>query len=421
MNRSQRRLAIVTQDPANYGGVLRLVEYLYCRAETAGLEPTLLHYARYSEHAELHVSLANLLRGELNLIPKTKSYSFRGMAALSTMPASSTAQSSHKMRATAIGAVFSEWEPNRLRANKEWRNALAGFDEFILVTGSAHTGLPLVECGKKYTVWVSSTVEHDRHSRLGEGATLANAVERMGLPSVMRAEQRVLQGASRVLAVSEDAKKHIAAIAGKDVEVWPYPVDTSRFHPTEGARPGGRAPRECAPRGISQFLFVGRANDPRKRVNLFLEACEELQRIQPELEFEGTIVSTLLDVRKNPGFTLRHVARASQIELIELYRNATALVVTSEQEGLGIAAMEAMACGLPVISTRCGGPETFLEDARNGFLVEDTPQAIARRMSELASNDSLCQELGNSARERIETGFSERVWNSRFEKLLETL
>ena len=45
-------------------------------------------------------------------------------------------------------------------------------------------------------------------------------------------------------------------------------------------------------------------------------------------------------------------------ELVDLYRRATLFVMPSRQEGLGIVVLEAMACGLPVVSTRCGGPET---------------------------------------------------------------
>ncbi|HET6402074.1 MAG TPA: glycosyltransferase family 4 protein [Candidatus Kapabacteria bacterium] len=389
--RSKGRLAIVTQDPANYGGVLRLAEYLYRRSEAIGLEPTLLHYGRYDAHADLHASFANVLRGEINLVPKTTSYTFRGMSAL------------------AIGATLPEWEPNRLRSNKAWRQALAEFDAWLLVTGSAQTGLPLVQCGKPFVAWISSTVAHDRRSRLVQ-ATVTNWIERLGLHSILRAEKQVLVGASRLLAVSDDTAHHVAASAEKKVEVWPYPVDTSKFQPSGGGE---------TPDRLHRFLFVGRANDPRKRVELFLAACEELQRIRPDLPFEGTVVSVDLPIRANPAFTIQHIARAGQGELIALYRASTALVVTSEQEGLGIAAMEAMACGLPVISTRCGGPETFLEDGKNGFLVEDTPPAIARRMNELSSDDALRREFGAAARERIEMNFSEQVWNPRFEEMLQ--
>jgi glycosyltransferase involved in cell wall biosynthesis len=80
--------------------------------------------------------------------------------------------------------------------------------------------------------------------------------------------------------------------------------------------------------------------------------------------------------------------------------------------------MEAMACGLPVISTRCGGPETFIADSITGFFVDDEPEAIAERMHQLATDNILRTRLGNASRERIENEFSERVWNERFEEML---
>jgi glycosyltransferase involved in cell wall biosynthesis len=80
--------------------------------------------------------------------------------------------------------------------------------------------------------------------------------------------------------------------------------------------------------------------------------------------------------------------------------------------------MESMACGLPVISTRCGGPETFIEDGKNGFFVPDTPKAIAERMFELATEESLRLSIGAAAHEWIENNFSEHVWNAKFENLI---
>ncbi len=391
-----RRLAIVTQDPANFGGVLRLAAYIYRRSEAVGMEPTLLHYGRFEEHAELHASLANLLRGEINVRPTTKLYSFLGM------------------RARAIGAYFPEWEPNRLAANRLWRSMLNSFNAFILVTGSAQTGLPLAECNKQFAAWVSSSVEMDRSARLAAGS-FGNFIERLGLPAIRRAEQETLQAAHRLMAVSDDAAHHIQPLSGKPVDTWPYPVDTERFTTGEKARSGASLPH--------RFLFVGRANDPRKRLNLFLRACEAVLRTHPELTFEATIVSRELNLPMRCEFAIQHVASASEERLVELYQSSTALVMTSEQEGLGIAAMEAMACGLPVISTRCGGPEMFIDGGANGFLVKNeaminNAELIARHMAELAEDSELRRTLGNAARETILNRFSEEVWNPRFEALL---
>jgi glycosyltransferase involved in cell wall biosynthesis len=390
VSNSRKRIAIVTQDPANYGGVLRLVEFIYRRAESAGMEPIILHYAKYAEHPELHASISNLFRGEINLMPQEKHYQFRGM------------------NARAIGARFPEWEPQRIRSNALWRKALSEYDSFILVTGSAQTGLPLVQSEKKFAAWISATVEDDRRKRLGHSHGLAATLERLGMKQILRAESQVLKSASQLLAVSEDTKKHIAQISERPSEVWPFPIDTVKFSPAK------TPVAMLRPR----FLFVGRANDPRKRIKLFLASCIVLNRIHPDLDFSIAVVSSTNPDLRNLPFRAEWISNASDEALIELYRTSAALMLTSEQEGLGIAAMEAMACGLPVISTRCGGPETFIEDRISGFFVTDDPEVIAERMFDLATNESHRLTIGEAARQRIERSFSEHVWNRKFEDLL---
>lgn len=385
------RLAIVTQDPANYGGVLRLVEYIYRRGESIGLAPVLLHYGSFAHHPELHSSLTGLVRGELNFVPRSKDYIFRGM------------------RARAIGARFPEWEPQRIRSNALWRRALSEFDSFMLVTGSAHTGLALAESGKYFAAWVSSTVEEDRRARLSHASTPSAIIERLGLPAIHRAEHRVLDNASRILAVSNATRDHLSEVSARPSEVWPFPIDTVKFSPAPARDSDVR------------FLFVGRANDPRKRIELFLSACEALKQTNPNLDFSATIVSSKISLPHDFPFPIEWVTSASDDMLIDLYRNATALVLTSEQEGLGIAAMEAMACGLPVISTRCGGPETFIEDGVNGIFVDNDAHAIAHRMFELATEPSKRQTMGAAARERIESTFSETIWNPKFDQLFQNV
>ena len=379
------RLAIVTQDPANRGGVLRLVEYIYKRAQAVGYEPTVLHYARFAEHPELNASLANLLRGELNFRPREKQYEFEGM------------------RARAIGETLPEWEPNRIRANKLWRKALAEFDKFILVTGSAHTGLPLAQTGKNYAAWVSSTVQTDRSERLKHERGISAWLEKLSLPTIERAEKEVLHHAGRLLAVSNDTEKNVTVVAAKAAEVWLFPVDTEKFQPQSIEKEDPR-----------RFVFVGRANDPRKRIDFFLRAFAELDE-----NYRATVVSSSRpnNIPKN----VEVVSGLSDEQLSDLYVRSVAFVLTSEQEGLGIAAMEAMACGLPVISTRCGGPETFIEDTVSGFFVSDEPREIAQRMLEIGSNPQLQQRMSAAARERIEKNFSERVWNDKFDEMIRTL
>lgn len=76
-------------------------------------------------------------------------------------------------------------------------------------------------------------------------------------------------------------------------------------------------------------------------------------------------------------------------------------VVPSHQEGLCIAALEAMACGCPVVSTRCGGPEEFVLHDETGFLVGFDPAEMADAILHILGSRALRQRLGNAAREKV--------------------
>ncbi len=395
MQQRSNRLAIVTQDPLNRGGVLRLAAYIYQRATAAGLDASLVHYASFKGWPQLSVSLMNAAHGRFSISPKAEHYEFEAMHAI------------------AIGARFPEWEPQRLAANPLWRSTLAEFDKAILVTGSAHTGYPLAALEMPFVAWVSSTVADDRRARLAKPEGLGMRIERMGIKRVRDAECRVLEAATKVLAVSDDAKKSIAAEASpKLIEVWPFPIDTSKF--TADTKTSRKR----------QLLFVGRAHDPRKRIGLFLEAAEKLLS-QPE--FSDVRLAVVSSVPIPLEIVDRYPRLADRIDLYkeisndalaELYATSAALIISSEQEGLSIASMEAMASGTPVISTRCGGPEMLIADGVTGFLVNPTAEDICSRAAEVLTKTKNARTMGAAASQRIEERFSEAVWNEKFETML---
>jgi glycosyltransferase involved in cell wall biosynthesis len=63
--------------------------------------------------------------------------------------------------------------------------------------------------------------------------------------------------------------------------------------------------------------------------------------------------------------------------------------------------MEAMACGTPVVSTRCGGPEQFLVEGWNGHLVDSDPQAMASAIAAIASHRPRRERLAAAARQWV--------------------
>lgn len=95
-------------------------------------------------------------------------------------------------------------------------------------------------------------------------------------------------------------------------------------------------------------------------------------------------------------------------ELMAAYLQADAFVFTpSPQEGFGLVRVEAMAAGLPVITTEAGGASELLEDGCEGFIVDyGNPAAIVERLRRLAADRTLLARMSRAARRRQRTEYS---------------
>lgn len=191
---------------------------------------------------------------------------------------------------------------------------------------------------------------------------------------------RAVRKARRVLTVSEASKRAIVEtllVSPENVAVTPNGVDERFF--AEGPKAAGR-----------YFLFVG--NDkPHKNVGTLIEAfarVRETRNVQLVLcggEFDAG------DGVVAPGFV-------SDDELAALYRGAIALVMPSAEEGFGLPAAEAMACGTAVITSRAAALVEITGDA--ALHADAEPRALASAMSRLADDDALRRALSIRGRER---------------------
>jgi glycosyltransferase involved in cell wall biosynthesis len=99
--------------------------------------------------------------------------------------------------------------------------------------------------------------------------------------------------------------------------------------------------------------------------------------------------------------------RVETAELVKLYRRAAVVVVPSRYEGFGLPAVEAMACGTPVVACAAGSLPEVMQISGGGLLVaKDSPEALAKGISELLENPELRVELGSRARKRVVDAFS---------------
>lgn len=98
------------------------------------------------------------------------------------------------------------------------------------------------------------------------------------------------------------------------------------------------------------------------------------------------------------------------------------LVCSSRQEGFSLAVAEGMAAGLPVVATRCGGPEDLINDGANGLLVPtEDPVALAQAVTTLAREPTLAAQLAAAGRATWARRFTARHGAERFLDLVQDL
>jgi glycosyltransferase involved in cell wall biosynthesis len=155
---------------------------------------------------------------------------------------------------------------------------------------------------------------------------------------------------------------------------------------------------------------VGRL-EPTKSLGVLLEAAALLRGRHPELRVEiagsGSCEPPLRSLAERLGVASVVTFLGWRKDVDSLHRRWQVLVQPSAHEGFGIAALEAMAAGLPVVASATGGLPELVEDERTGFLVPaGDVEALAARLDRLLQDEALRARIGDAARERALRSFS---------------
>ena len=207
----------------------------------------------------------------------------------------------------------------------------------------------------------------------------------------------VLRNSSAVTTVSSWLASETTSIApGTNVQIAPMPVATERFHP------GGS-------RQSSRFLFAGRLNE-QKGLGHLLKAMASMQSLAMlDVVGEGGDGARLRLQASQLGISDRIVwhGQVGQDQLLRFYQSATAVVVPSVDEGLGLVAVEALMCETPVVAFRSGGLTDVVEHERTGLLVTPGNTAeLARALDAVLASPERAAELGRAGRSFAATAFS---------------
>jgi glycosyltransferase involved in cell wall biosynthesis len=205
--------------------------------------------------------------------------------------------------------------------------------------------------------------------------------------------------ADRILVGSRFARDSFVAegVPIEKLHVIPYGANTALFEPI--AKPATAI-------GRLNVLFVGQIGQ-RKGLSYLLNAYKRFKGPETSLTLVGKVQGdggALADYR-DLFIHVEHVPRSS---LREIYRHADVFLFPTLVEGMGIVVLEAMASGLPVITTP-NGPGDIVRDGVDGFLVPvRNVDAIVEKLEFLRTNPQIRHQMGRNARARA----LEFTWNA---------
>lgn len=184
----------------------------------------------------------------------------------------------------------------------------------------------------------------------------------------------------KLISVGGKLKEAMKVYTNKEIVVIPNIVDTSVFR----CEPNKREDR---------FKFVSVSMLKRdKNIEILLRAFESAFKDNKEValmvigdgpeRFNLELLAENLGIKEQVEF----LGLVERRDLPQYLQRASAFVLPSNYETFGVAYIEALACGLPIITTRCGGPEDFYEEKLGYIIPVGDLQALSKVMSHMVSN-----------------------------------
>lgn len=251
---------------------------------------------------------------------------------------------------------------------------------------------------------------------------VASSAGEREIPKRVESEREIMGFADRLIAASPLEKTQMTELYGADptkIDVIPCGVDLELFR----RLPRGEARAHIdIPPNHKMVLFVGRI-ERLKGIDVLMEAMalalREMNHLRGELclciiggdpdagEMDREM-ARLQQMREKLGISdvVTFLGKQNQDALPYYFSAAEVCVIPSHYESFGMVALEAMACGTPVIASKVGGLTYTIEHGRTGFLVpKDDRQALAHKLKLLLTNESLGQYMGQQAIE-LAKGYS---------------
>lgn len=216
------------------------------------------------------------------------------------------------------------------------------------------------------------------------------------------------EAADYILVLSSFARKTFLenGIKPEKVILLPSGINTRVFKPCEVTK----NPR--------QVIFCGGIS-LKKGAHHLMEAALNVQSFGVEVIFLGSISAEMRSIMNNKSNNVKIMPFVQRDELPRIYSGATCFVLPSLEEGLPKVTLEAMACGLPVITTANAAGEDLVEEGRTGFIISTGDvDLLSKKILWMAEHPNEAHEMGKRALAKVEQVFTDKKYYQRLQDAL---
>ncbi|MGH1542065.1 MAG: glycosyltransferase family 4 protein [Arenicella sp.] len=398
------KTALITSIQPTGGGVPRMVRFIIACLLKRGYKVRLAYYEPYSVSPWLSIPLYRCVllpfRAKKRRMPTVNVTEYEGITA------------------TGIGCWAPELEFTNYWQSSRWKAEIEQCDFHLCVSGSNLAALPFLQMKLPFLAWVATPWLEDREHRVSQFPWYRRCLDAVIVQPMCRYLEKRIHQTGNTIALSDYTRRSINQIVGPVVnKVMFPPVDTEKFSPVSA-----KADLASSATGATKIRlgFVGRFEDPRKNIGLLLDAFALCRQDNSELELVliGDTPSEQTQQKLQQLAIKDHVSIVSYVSddtyLVEQLQSLSVFIIPSHQEGLCIAALEAMSCGVPVISTHCGGPQDYVKHGENGLLVADNAGALKEAVLQIIDDTAVLSEYSTQARKTAVEQFSAAVAERRF-------
>jgi glycosyltransferase involved in cell wall biosynthesis len=287
---------------------------------------------------------------------------------------------------------------------RAWDHLRHRRDDFDLIHDNQCLGWGLVLLQQRVGFPVLSTIHHpitvDRRLEIAHARTLWESFSMRRWYAFTKMQSRVARRMNHIMTVSESSKVDIAAdhkVDPEHIHVVPVGVDPEMFRPVPGVR---RVP--------GRIVTTASADVAMKGLKYLLEAVAKLRT---ERNVELVIIgrpaegSASADLFAELGLTdcVSWIHGVSDERIVELYSEAEVAVVPSLYEGFSLPAIEAMSCGVPLVTTTGGAlPEVAGSHGETCFQVSPGDgEALAAMLGAVLDQPDVRDRVGANGRQRV--------------------